>query len=198
MNLRFLRYVCLAMSTLLPVFASAQIEGGGPSHDLGVTAGGYFAVSNPTSLGAAWALEGSYAQKLVGVPGVSLSAEVPVAGSFTSSIPTLAGTSLARSYTSLFITPGVRVRLAPSFFISPYFSAGFGYARFNRQLFSGVSSANSTTAFDVGGGLDIKVAPYVSLRGEIRDFNSGGLGLQTLLLGRQNNLFVTAGLAVRF
>ena len=90
------------------------------------------------------------------------------------------------------------MRLAPSFFISPYFSAGFGYARFNSQLFSGTSVSNSTTAFDVGGGLDIKIAPYVSLRGELRDFNSGGLGLQTLLLGRQNNIFVTAGVAVRF
>jgi opacity protein-like surface antigen len=198
-NWKFVPYVCLAVLAFAPVFASAQDRGtGGPSHDIGVTGGGYFAVSNPTSFGAAWAMEGSYAQRLIGIPAVSLSAELPVAGSFTSSIPTIAGTSLARSYTSLFITPGVRVRLAPSFFISPYFSAGFGYARFNSQLFSGGSISNSTTAFDIGGGLDIKVAPYVSLRGEIRDFNSGGLGLQTLLLGRQNNLFVTAGMAVRF
>lgn len=194
-----LRNVCLATLLLSAVFACAQSEGNrGPSHDIGVTGGGYFAVSNPTSFGAAWGLEGTYAQRLMGGSAVSLSAELPVAGSFTSSIPTIAGTNLARSYTSLFITPGVRVRLAPTFFISPYFSAGFGYARFHSQLFSGGSVSNSTTAFDIGGGLDIKVAPYVSLRGEIRDFNSGGLGLQTLLLGRQNNLFVTAGLAIRF
>jgi hypothetical protein len=32
----------------------------------------------------------------------------------------------------------------------------------------------------------------------VRDFNSGGLGLETLALGRQNNLFVTFGIAVRF
>lgn len=194
-----LRNVCLSTLLFSALFAYAQSEGNtGPSHDIGVTGGGYFAVSNPTSFGAAWGLEGSYAQRLMGGSAVSLSAEVPVAGSFTSSIPTLAGTSLARSYTSLFITPGVRVRLAPKFFISPYFSAGFGYARFNSQLFSGGSVSNSTSAFDVGGGLDIKVAPYVSLRGELRDFNSGGLGLQTLVFGRQNNLFVTAGVAVRF
>src|SRR5579864_1243945 len=168
------------------------------SNDLGITAGGYLAVSNPLSLGAAWALEGSYAHQLASVPYLSLGAELPVAGSFTSNIPTLSGLTLAKSYTSLFITPGVRVRLAPSFPVSPYFAAGLGFGRFNRQLFNGGTSANSSFAFDVGGGLDVHIGPVVSLRGEVRDFNSGGLGLETLLLGRQNNLFATAGLAFRF
>jgi hypothetical protein len=54
-------------------------------------------------------------------------------------------------------------------------------------------------AFDMGGGqLDLKVFPFVSLRGEIQDFNSGGVGLQSLVLGRQNNVFVPFGLALRF
>jgi hypothetical protein len=172
--------------------ASAQ------STDVALTGGGYFAVSNPLDLGAAWALEGTVAHKLVGVPFVSLSAELPIAGSFTSSIPTLSGTSIARSYTALFITPGIRVTLAPSFPISPYVSAGLGYGRFNRQFTDGTSSAQGTFAADIGGGLDLKVLPFISLRAEVRDFNSGGLGLESLALGRQNNLFVTAGLALRF
>ena len=53
-------------------------------------------------------------------------------------------------------------------------------------------------AFDIGGGLDLNVFPFVSLRGKMRDFNSGGVGLQSLVLGRQNNVFVTFGLALRF
>ena len=168
------------------------------STDVALTGGGYFAASNPLDLGAAWALEGTVAHKIVGVPLLSLSAELPVAGSFSSSIPTLSGTSIARSYTSLFITPGVRVRLAPSFPLSPYVSAGLGYGCFNRQLTDGTASADSTFAFDIGGGLDLKVLPFISLRAEVRDFNSGGIGLESIALGRQNNVFITAGIALRF
>ncbi|HKC70093.1 MAG TPA: hypothetical protein VKB60_00660, partial [Terriglobales bacterium] len=89
-------------------------------------------------------------------------------------------------------------RLAPSFPLSPYVSAGLGYGRFNRQLFTGGSSSDSTFAFDIGGGLDLKFLPLVGLRAEVRDFNSGGIGLETLALGRQNNVFVTAGITLRF
>lgn len=170
----------------------------GQSNDIAVTAGGYFAVSNPLDLGAAFALEGSVAHRIGGVPLAAAYLELPVAGSFTSSIPTLSGLTLARSYTSLFITPGVRLRLAPSFPVSPYLAAGLGYGHFNRKLFDGSSSGDSTFAVDIGGGLDLKVLPFISLRGEIRDYNSGGPGIESLALGRQNNLFVTAGVAVRF
>ena len=187
------------MRTVLFILVFAAAVGAhAQSNDLALTGGGYFAASNPLDLGAAGALEGSYARKIVGVPLVSLSAELPVGGSFTSSIPTLSGTSIARSYTSLFITPGVRVRLAPSFPISPYVSAGLGYGRFKRQFTDGTTSTDGTFAFDIGGGLDLKILPFISLRAEVRDFNSGGIGLESLALGRQNNLFVTAGVAVRF
>jgi hypothetical protein len=181
---------CLAL--LLAVSAKAQ------SNDVGITAGGYFAVTNPLNLGVAWALEGTYAHRLASVPLASLSVELPVAGSFTSSIPTISGTTLARSYTSLFIAPGIRLRLAPSSLVTAYLAVGAGLARFNRHLIGGATSASTTAAFDIGGGLDIKLAPLISLRGELRDFNSGGLGLQTLVAGRQNNLFATVGLAFRF
>ena len=189
-----LRCSALVFLSLISLKATANAQ----SNDLGITAGGYFAVSNPLSLGAAWALEGSFAHRLTSAHYLALGAELPVAGSFSSSIPTLSGTTIARSYTSLFITPGVRLRFAPSFPLSPYLAAGVGYARFNRQLFNGGTSANSSFAFDVAGGLDINITSHLGLRGELRDFNSGGLGLETVLFGRQNNLFATAGLVLRF
>ncbi|HZQ70934.1 MAG TPA: hypothetical protein VFA68_20575 [Terriglobales bacterium] len=183
---------------LLLLVCSITVGGYAQRTDVALTGGGYFAASNPLDLGVAWAIEGAAAHELVAVPMVSLSAELPIAGSFSSSIPSLSGTSIARSYTSLFITPGLRVRLAPSFPISPYISAGLGYGRFNRRFFDGTTSVDGTFAFDIGGGLDLQVLPLVSFRAEVRDFNSGGIGLQSLALGRQNNLFVTAGIALRF
>jgi hypothetical protein len=192
------RNTVLAILFLLVAFA-AQAQ----KTDIGLTGGGYFEATNPLSLGAAGALEGTFAHRLASVPMLGLYAELPVAGSFSSSIPTLSGITLSRSYTSLFITPGLRVRLAPSFPLSPYVSAGVGYGRFNHQLFNGSTSSNGTLAFDIGGGLDIKFLPFIGLRAEVRDFNSGGLdiqtlGMQALGLGRQNNVFVTAGIALRF
>ncbi len=173
-----------------------------PAHaqknDIALTVGGYFEVSNPLNLGAAAALEGTFAHRIAHIPLFTVSAELPVAGSFSSSIPTVSGLTLAKSYTSLFITPGLRVRLAPKFPISPYVSAGLCYGRFNKKLYGGGTSADSTLALDIGGGLDLHVLPFVSIRGEVRDFNSGGVGIESVAFGRQNNLFATIGLAVRF
>lgn len=177
---------------LIPMALQAQ------KNDIALTAGGFFNVSSPLDLGAAPVLEGAFAHRIASVPLLGVYLELPVAGSFSSDIPTLSGFTLARSYTSLFITPGVRLRLAPSFPISPYVSAGLGYGRFNRQLFDGTTSSDSTFTFDIGGGLDLKILPVVGLRAEVRDFNSGGADLETLTLGRQNNVFVTAGIVVRF
>jgi hypothetical protein len=178
------------------VFLSLALQA--QKNDIALTGGGYFNVSSPLSLGVAPALEATFAHRIASVPVLAIYAELPVAGSFSSNIPTISGLTVARSYTSLFITPGLRVRLAPKFPLSPYVSAGLGYARFNRQLFTGGSSSDGTFAFDIGGGLDLKFLPVVGLRAEVRDFNSGGVGLETLALGRQNNVFVTAGITLRF
>ncbi len=174
-------------------------------NDVALTGGGYFEVTNPLNLGAAWALEGSYARRFAGVPLLSFSWELPVAGSSGSSIPTISGLNIATSYSSLFVTPGLRVRLAPSFFLSPYVAAGIGYGRFSKTLVTGVNTSNGTMAFDVGGGLDMKILPHTSLRGEIRDFNSGGLDIpgvpsfvSTVSTSRLNNLFITAGISIKF
>ena len=192
---------------LLLVLVSLLMAGSAfaQKNDVALTAGGYLEVTNPLNLGAAWALEGSYARRFASVPMLSFSWEVPVAGSSGSSIPTISGLNIATDYTSLFITPGVRVRLAPSFFLSPYVAAGVGLGHFNKTLITGVNTANNTLAVDIGGGLDMKILPHTSLRGEIRDFNSGGLDipgvpsfLSSSVGGRLNNLFITAGISIKF
>lgn len=189
----------VAVSFLLIGSAFAQ------KNDVALTGGGYLEVTNPLNLGAAWALEGSYARRFAHVPVLSFSWEVPVAGSSGSSIPTIAGLNIATSYSSLFVTPGLRVRLAPSFFLSPYVAAGIGLGHFNKTLITGVNTSNNTLAIDIGGGLDMKILPHTSLRGEIRDFNSGGLDIpavpsfiSTVSTSRLNNLFITAGISIKF
>lgn len=186
------------VSLIFLLFAFSPFAGA-QKNDVGFTLGGYFTADTPLNLGAAFALEGSYARRIVHLPIISIYGELPVAESFKSSIPDLNGTELSRNYTSLFITPGLRVRLIPSFFLSPYVAAGLGYGRFNRNLYDGATETDSAFALDVGGGVDMKTLPFVSLRGEVRDFNSSSLTLPSIIsVGRQNNLFVTVGLSVKF
>ncbi|MBZ5627647.1 MAG: porin family protein [Acidobacteriia bacterium] len=185
--------MCL-LTLLLAVPALAQ------KIELAVGAGGYFPV-NLTGVGNAAAIEGSVAYRVASVPLLSAYVEVPVVGTLNSSVTTLGLTSSA-SYSALFVAPGLRVKFAPGFFVSPWFAAGGGLAHFSansglRQL--GGSDSTNTNVFDYGGGLDIKIAPYLSVRGEVRDFYSGGLGFSLATFNqRQHNIVTTGGLVFRF
>jgi opacity protein-like surface antigen len=110
--------------------------------------------------------------------------------------------ALQGNYTATFVVPGVKLKLVPEFPASPYFFAGVGVAHFSANgTLSGsvVDKSNTTTAVDFGGGLDIKVLPFFSIRGELRNVNSGGLGFALPIeTGRQNNIMATGGLVFRF
>jgi hypothetical protein len=194
----FSQHRCFRMGCILLCLAFLSVGAQAQKNDIGLTFGGYFTADNPLSAGTAFAIEGSYARQIFAVPALQLSLEIPVTGSFDSFAPSSFIPLIGGSYNALFITPGGRARLVPSFFISPYFAVGAGLARFNRNLSGGGTSANNTGAVDFGGGLDLKILPHISLRAEIRDYYSGSPGLNPLLLQRQNNLVVTGGIGVRF
>lgn len=68
-----------------------------------------------------------------------------------------------------------------------------------------LSNSSNTSLVDFGGGIDTKIAPYISLRFEARDYYSGSLSSLSplplpfsILPGRQNNVLATAGLVLRF
>ena len=180
--------------TLISLPALAQ------KNELAIGAGGYFPV-NLTGVGNAAAIEGSFAHRIASVPFLSAYIELPVVGTLNSAVRTFGLTSTA-SYSALFIAPGLRVKFAPGFPLSPWLATGGGLAHFSAnsglRLLSGTDTTN-TGVFDYGGGLDMKVAPYLSLRGEVRDFYSGGLGFNIANFNdRQHNIVVTGGLVLRF
>jgi opacity protein-like surface antigen len=114
--------------------------------------------------------------------------------------------ALPSSYSSIFLTPGLKFKLLPGFFFSPYVAAGAGYARFNvsETTISGgtttvVTRGSNKGVYNYGVGAELKFFPGLSLRGEIRNFISGSPNLGTTLLDdTRRNVIYGGGLVVRF
>ena len=86
--------------------------------------------SNEVSVDKSFAFEASYAHQLRSVPLVALQLELPMvavpdAGLNKSNI------LVAKSYTSIYFTPGFRLKFATAFPVNPWISAGGGLAHFN-------------------------------------------------------------------
>jgi len=118
---------------------------------------------------------------------------VPFVAGFNSSINV--GDLARENYTSYYITPGVKVKFAPGFIVSPYLAAGVGWSHFSSTQ---TNASDTKFASDFAGGLDIKVLPFVSLRLEARDFYGGVPQLILPTNGGQNNIVVSGGLVLRF
>ncbi len=188
------KFAIFLITVVIALPATAQ------KNELSIGVGGYFPV-NLTGVGSAFAVEGTFSHRLASVPLVSAYLELPVVGTLNSTVRNFGLTSSA-SYSALFIAPGLKVKFTPEFFISPWLAAGGGLAHYSAnsglRLFSGADTTN-TGVVDYGGGLDVKVAPFFSIRGEVRDFYSGGLGFSIgALSDRQHNIVTTGGLVFRF
>lgn len=178
---------------LLPSLAAAQRV------ELAILGGGHIPISPSINVSTGFAIQGNGAVRIAGVPFVGLYLEVPVIATFGIDAGSACVTDLVCKYNSLFVTPGLKLKLAPSFPISPYFLVGGGVVRFHTTLRDGTESNDTNGVFDVGGGLDLKIAPFVSLRGELRDMYAGTPRLSlAAIAGRQHNLIAEAGLVVRF
>ena len=181
----------------VPVCALAQ------ANELAIGGGAQVSFNTTSNVGVGAAIQGSYARRVVHVPFLSLYAELPLTAGFriSSRLPQQVATA---DYNSLFITPGVKLKFAPISPVSPYVVVGGGWARYHQLATSTTPSSTHTTGvFDYGFGLDFKVAPYLGLKTEVRDYFTGPLqfntGLATLVNSdRQHNVVGIFGLAFRF
>jgi hypothetical protein len=133
----------------------------------------------------------------------SLSLELPVAG-ITSQKITLASTpgTVVDNLSTLFITPGLRLKVLPIAPISPWVSFGGGWARYS--LDSGTKTNKGAVQY--GGGLDFKTGlPLLGFRAEVRDFVTGDpdFGLGSVLAGttsglHHHNILAGGGIVLRF
>jgi hypothetical protein len=115
-----------------------------------------------------------------------------------------AANSVPASYQSYFVTPSLRANIFATTAISPWISAGGGFGHFrpaDHLEFGGSSGAKSSTTgvMQIGIGLDVRLKPRFSLRGEARDFWSGAPNiLVDTGRSRQHNYLVGGGVVWRF
>ena len=104
--------------------------------------------------------EGFLAHRIAGFHAASLSIELPVLG-----IPNR-GTNISNvSFSTVAVTPALRLSFAPKSSISPYISAGGGIVHFG-----GDASSVTHGAGRFGGGLDFKTpVPHLGVRFEVKD-----------------------------
>jgi hypothetical protein len=162
--------------------------------DLALLGGGQISFNPNTSVGGGGAIQGNFGYRIAHVPTLSLYAELPITSSFGVGTGLPAGLD---EFSTLFVTPGVRLKITPpASSVSPYFTLGFGWARFQGPSGSGFS--NTTDAVQFGVGADVPIVPFLGLRTEVRDYYTGAPGLGPAFSDRQHNLTVMGGLVLHF
>jgi hypothetical protein len=188
----------LLSATLLSALLLIGVNAFAQKNEVAVEASGLFPSANNLSFDPSVGYQLNYARRFFSVPGASLYVEVPFLAGFNNQ-RTLTSLFTGQNYNSLYVTPGIKLKLLPAFPLSPYLAAGIGVAHFSASH-SGASE--NDFAVDIGGGLDLKIFPHVSLRGEIRDFITDTPGLNLGLLqdftGKTNNVVASGGLVLRF
>jgi opacity protein-like surface antigen len=145
-----------------------------------------------------------YAQRLIDARIAALYFEVPLAGTPRTTIKTTNAVSPG-SYSSIFFTPGLKIKLLPGGKYSPFATIGVGLAHF-REGDTTISdqpnlnrNSENDSVFAFGFGLDVKVLSRLSIRGQVRDFYSELPPLNVAALSdRQHNALISAGIVLRF
>jgi hypothetical protein len=108
-----------------------------------------------------------------------------------------------QNHASLYLTPGLRLKLFSGSRLSPWGAIGGGYALYeaSAQLSNGQNITNkflNRAGFDYGGGLDYRLFRFIGLRGEERDFFSGNPNLNVALNSSTQHNAVASGGILRF
>jgi hypothetical protein len=200
--------VLLALAMLAPMFpvrALAQSNditlslGGTPSQSRGFQSptAGTAQTSADISLGA------NYGHRFLAAEVAELYGEIEFVALPNRGL-TAATATVPQNYASLYVAPGLRLKVLPSARLSPWVALGGGYALYEQsaKLSNGQNTTNkflSRGVFDFGGGLDYKVFRFLGLRGEVRDFLSGNPNLNVALSSStQHNVVASGGISVRF
>jgi hypothetical protein len=206
LSLRSLVFLALGLlAPTLPVLALAQ------SNDITLSLGGIAAQSRTlrspaagsTQISADVSLGANYGHRLLHTEFAAIYGEIQFVALPNRSL-TAPTTTVPQNYASLYVTPGLRLKVLPTARLSPWVALGGGYALYEQsaKLSNGQNTANkflNRGVFDYGGGLDYRLFRFFGLRGEVRDFVSGNPNLNVALSSStQHNIVASGGISVRF
>ena len=187
------------LTAIFAVVILSSALAAGQSFEVAGLVGGHIPISPSVNVSTGFAVQGNLAGRIAGVPMVGVYVEVPVIATFGIDAGTSCVTDAVCKFSSLWVTPGLKLKINSALPVSPYFVAGGGVVRFKTTQSDGSTNSETHPVFDIGGGVDVKIAPYVSLRGEIRDMYAGSPRLTlAAVTERQHNLMLSAGLVFRF
>jgi hypothetical protein len=163
--------------------------------------------SNRLEVGAGITFQLNYARLLTSDSRFALHLEAPAVAIPLQGVQGSDG-SLPLNYDSFFITPALRINFKPRSTLSPWFSAGGGYALFDESALRkdgtlNITRGTGTGALQFGAGVDvrtpIKVLFPIGLRAEIRDFYTGKPSYNVDTGGGlQHNLVFSGGFTLSF
>ena len=197
----------LVLSSVAVGIAAAQEVA--PKHEIGLTLGGLLGAqpnggTTRLDLGSGIALQANYAYRVLGNETAALYGEVHFLANPLREVSS-ADQTLTRDAATIFLTPGVRVKLFPNRSVAPYFAVGGGWAVYEQSTTTLNGSPNPASrlvnhaALDYGAGVDFKFWRFVGLRAEVRDFYAGGPSYNTTAIrGGQHNVVAGGGLVLKF
>ena len=176
-------------------------------HEIALTIGGLKEERRgpaPLELRGGIALQASYGYRLWAGNKAVLYGEAELSASPLREI-SASDPSVTRDVATLFITPGIRVKFFPGRAITTYLAAGGGWADYEQSTttLDGRQNPASRTVnhgvLDYGGGVDVKVWRFITLRAEIRDFYGGGPSYNAPSIhGSQHNVVAGSGIVLGF
>ena len=203
-----MRSTCIIVSLAVSCVGSAIAQEGPARHEVGFTLGGLLTSerrgATRAGLESGVALQANYGYRLFSADKVAIYGEGHLLASPLREV-TAADQSLTRNVATLFVTPGIRVKLFPARGVAPYFAVGGGWADYEQstRTLSGRSNPASRVvnhaALDYGGGVDVRFWRFVGVRAEIRDFYAGGPSYNTSAIrGGQHNVVAGGGFVLEF
>lgn len=172
--------------------------------ELGLTLGRLAGADrNAISLGSGTALQANYGYGLWRNDKAALFGEVHFLAN-PQRVVTSTAARATRDVASLYVTPGVRLKLFPTARVQPFAAVGGGYALYEHSTLDigGRPNAAPRTAAGAalvyGGGVDVPVWRWVGARFEVRDFVTARPVYNLAVGGRQQNVVTSGGLVLRF
>ena len=201
--------VFLALGLLAPTF---PVQALAQSNDITLSLGGIAAQSRTlrspaagsTQISADVSLGANYGHRLLHAEFAALYAEIQFVALPNRTVTPATAAIVPQNYASLYVTPGLRLKVLPRARLSPWAALGGGYALYEQsaKLSNGQNTTNkflNRGVFDYGGGLDYRLFRFFGLRGEVRDFVSGNPNLNVALSSStQHNIVASGGISVRF